>query len=416
MSFIKKKYIWIPALIIVVGIAVFVFGRTSIGTEKIHTVQSGPFELSLNTKGEINGKNAVVIGLPDNLRDRDLRIYSLKIKDMVTEGTNVKKGDWVATLDAAAITQQMQSNKQDLDRRSAELNDAKIDSTIQLTKLREELEEFKYDLAYKKLELEQSKYESPAYQRKKQVEYNKTIRQMDKKKRDYELRRIDLKRRTKRDQDRYNYYENRDKLLKEALMSCRVKAPRDGMVMYAKLWGGRKLRIGDEVSLWNPAIATLPDMSVLVSETYVQEIDITKINKGDSVEIRIDALPNKVYTGKISKITNIGQEIQGFDTKVFRVLIDMSENGKELKPSMTTDNRIIVHNIENVVKIPRSYLFGSNGESYVFIKKEGEIWKKKVVAGMENDDEVIIKSGLNEKDKIYTSVPANEGEIEFYEG
>lgn len=396
--------------------AIFVFGKTSIGTETTHLVRSGPFELSLNTKGEINGKNAVVISLPDNLRNRNLRIYSLKIKDMVAEGTNVKKGEWVATLDAAAITQQMQSNKQDLDKRRAELNDAKIDSTIQLTKLREELEEFQYDLAYKKLELEQAKYESPAYQRKKQVEFNKTIRQMDKKRRDYELKQLDLKTKTRRIEDRYKYYENRDKLLKQGLMSCRVKAPRDGMIMYAKLWGGRKLRIGDEVSLWNPAIATLPDMSVLVSETYVQEIDITKINKGDSVEIQIDALPNKIYTGIISKITNIGQEMQGFDTKVFRVLIDMNESGKELKPSMTTDNRIIVQNIDEAIKIPRNYLFGSKGESYVFLKKEGKIWKKKVVAGLENEEDVIIKSGLNEEDKIYTSIPANANEIEYYKG
>ncbi|MCY1722420.1 efflux RND transporter periplasmic adaptor subunit [Prolixibacteraceae bacterium Z1-6] len=416
MSFIKNKYFWIPALVILLGSAMLVFGTIGIGKEKIHTVKSGPFELSLNTKGEINGKDAVVINLPDNIRDRSLRIYSLKIKDLVPEGTIVKKGDWVATLDAASINEQMQNNSQDLTRKRAELNDAKIDSTIQLTKLREELEEFKYDLAYKKLELEQAIYESPAYQRKKQVEYNKTIRQMDKKRRDYELKRLELKTKTYRVEEKYNYHNKLDQQYKQALMECRVKAPKDGMVMYAKFWGGRKLRIGDEVSIWNPAIATLPDMSVLISETYVQEIDITKIHIGDSVEINIDALPNKIYSGKISKITNIGQEIPGFDTKVFRVTIDLKENGKELKPSMTTDNRIIVERLDSVITIPRSSLFGNNGESYVYLKKDGKIWKKKVIPGHENEAEVIIQSGLNINDKIYTSIPNDAETIEFYEG
>lgn len=416
MSFIKKKYFWIPALIVLIGCAVLVFGRKGIGTEKIHTVKSGPFELSLNTKGEINGKNAVVINLPDIIKNRNLRIYNLKIKDLVPEGTILKKGDWVATLDAASISQQMQNNAQDLTRRRAELNDAKIDSTIQLTKLREELGEFKYDLEYKKLELEQAKYESPAYQRKKQVEYNKTIRQMDKKRRDYQLKRLALKTKTLRIENRFNYHNNRDQQYKQALMACRVKAPKDGMVMYAKLWGGRKLRVGDEVSIWNPAIATLPDMSVLVSETYVQEIDITKINKGDSVEINIDALPNKKYEGRISKITNIGQEIPGFDTKVFRVMIDLAKNGEELKPSMTTDNRIIVENIADVITIPRTSLFGGNGERYVFLKKNGKIWKKKVIPGHENEEAVVILSGLSINDKIYTSIPEDANTIEFIEG
>lgn len=416
MSFIKKNYIWIAVFTLVVVVAAVVLGRSSITNDKFYVVEPGPFELSLNTKGEINGKNAVIISLPDNLRNRDLRIYGLKIKDMVAEGSIVKKGEWVATLDAATLNQKMQSNRQELDTRRAELNDAKIDSTIQLTKLREELEEFQYDLAYKELELEQSKYESPAYQRQKQVEFNKTIRQMDKKRRDYELKRLELKTKTKRIEDKFNRYENIDKMLKEGLQSCNVKAPKDGMVMYAKLWGGRKLRVGDEVSPWNPSIATLPDMSVLVSETYIQEIDITKINKGDSVEISIDALPNKLYSGIISKIANIGQELPGFDTKVFRVLIDMNENGKELKPSMTTDNRIIVENLEDVITIPRTSLFGTVGGNFVFVKKEGKTWKQRVLTGIENEEEVIIKSGLKEKDKIYTTTPSNVDEIDFYEG
>ncbi len=415
MAFIKNKYFWIPAFLIILTVAFIVFERSGLESDKYYEVESGPFELTLNTKGEIQGKNAVVINMPDVLRRRDLRIYGLLLKDLVTEGTMVEKGDWVATLDAATINQQIQSNRQELERRKAELNDAVIDSTIQLTKLREELDEFNYDLEYKKLELDQSKYESPAYQRKIQVEYNQTIRQMDKKRRDYEIKRLELKTKTKRIEDKYNEYVNRDELLKQGLMACRVKSPRDGMIMYAKLWGGRKLRIGDEVSIFNPAIATLPDMSVLVSETYVQEIDITKISLGDSVEIKIDALPDKSYTGTISKIANIGQEIPGFDSKVFHVLIDIKGNYKELKPSMTTDNRIVLQNVEDTIKIPRKCLFGANGEKYVFLRKDGKIWKKKVKTGLENETEIIIESGLNLKDKIYSGVPPDSEDIPFIE-
>lgn len=414
MSFIKKRFIWI-LIIVIIGSALIIFGGKSLISEKLYTVQSGAFELKLSIKGEVRGKNAVVISLPDELKRRDLRIYQIKIKDMVQEGTMVKKGEWIATLDAAEINNQMQTNRQDLTKYMAELNDAKIDSAIRLTKLREELEEFKYDLAFKQLELEQAKYESPAFQRKKNVEYNRTIRQMEKKRRDYELNRLKLKVKTKRTEDKYNEYYLRDSLLKNALRACRVKAPKDGMVMYAKLWGGRKLRVGDQINRWMPTIATLPDMSVLVSETYVQEIDIMKIAIGDTVEIYIDALPDKIYNGFISKIANIGQELPGFDTKVFKVLIDMYENGKEIKPSMTTDNRIILTSLDNVVKIPRNTLFSDNGDNFVYLKSRGKIWKKRVVSGPENSEEVVIKSGLNVMDKIYTKAPENVEDILFFE-
>ena len=318
MALFKNK-IFVAGLIllIVVPLGIFVV-KKGFKSENTHTVKYGSFELAINTKGEIQGKNAVVINMPDVLRKRELRIYQLQIKDLIAEGTEVKKGDWVATLDAAAITQQIQQNSQELARARAELNDAQIDSTIQLTKLREELEEFSYDLEYKKLELEQSKYESSAYQRKKQTEYNKTLRMMEQKRRDLELKRLDLKMKIQRIEKSFNHYSEMDSMLKEGMAACRVMAPKNGIVLYAKQWNGVKLRVGDNINIWRPAIATLPDMSVLVSETYVQEIDITKIAVGDTALITIDAIPGKQYSGTISKIANIGQELPNFDMKVFR--------------------------------------------------------------------------------------------------
>jgi hypothetical protein len=412
MTFIKKRYIWI-LIVVIIGLVALLYEGKNLIADETCTVQSGFFELALDIKGEVQGKNAVIVSLPDAIKRRSLYIYQIKIKDMVPEGKVVKRGSWVATLDAAEIKQKIQRNREDLARHLAEFNDAKIDSTIQLTKLREELEEFTYDLEYKRIELEQAKYDSPAFQRRKQVEFNKTIRQMEKKRRDYELTRLKLKVQTKRSESYYRQDFEKDSLLKVASMACRVRAPRDGMVMYAKLWGGRKLCVGDQVSRWNPKIATLPDMSILISETYVQEIDITKIAIGDSVEIDIDALPNKKYSGIISKIANIGQELPGFDTKVFKVIIDMNEHGDEIKPSMTTNNKIILTTIENAIKIPRNCLFSNNGDTFVYIKEKGEVWKRRVKRGPENETEIVISSGLNVGDIILTSAPENAEEVKF---
>jgi len=414
MSVKKKSIIGIAAAIVIVAIVVLL-NANSLSGEKTYTVKKDNFESVISAKGEIQGKNAVLISLPDVLKRRDLRIYEYQIKDLVQEGAKVKKGDWIATLDIASITQQIQNNNEDLEKRRAEFNDAKIDSTIQLTQLRQELKEFKYDLEYKEVELEESKYESPAYQRKVKVEYNKTVRQMDKKHRDYQLKELDLKVKTRRIENKFNEFQRRDSLLKLAVAQARIKAPGDGMVMYAKLWGGRKLKVGDYVSMWNPTIATLPDMAVPVSETYVEEIDITKIAEGDSVEISVDALPDKKFAGEIIKIANIGQELPGFESKVFRVVIQVNTADPELKPAMTTNNDIIVKNVSDVLTIPRECLFSQNGNDFVFLKKGGSIYKKKVVAGTENEEKIIIEQGLEEKDKILYTPPENANEIEFYE-
>lgn len=414
MSVKKKTIIGVAAAIVIVTVVVLLSSK-SLSGEKTYTVKKDNFESVISVKGEIQGKNAVLISLSDVLKRRDLRIYEYQIKDLVQEGAKVKKGDWIATLDIASITQQIQNNNEDLEKRRAEFNDAKIDSTIQLTQLRQELKEFKYDLEYKEVELEESKYESPAYQRKVKVEYNKTVRQMDKKHRDYQLKELELKVKTRRIEDKYNEFQRRDSLLKLAVAEARIKAPSAGMVMYAKLWGGRKLKVGDYVSMWNPTIATLPDMSVPVSETYVEEIDITKIAEGDSVEISIDALPDKKFDGEIIKIANIGQELPGFESKVFRVVVQVNTVDPELKPAMTTNNDIIVKNVSDVLTIPRECLFSQNGDDFVFLKKGGNTYKKKVVAGTENEEKIIIEQGLEENDKILYTSPENADEIDFYE-
>jgi multidrug efflux pump subunit AcrA (membrane-fusion protein) len=412
---LKRKYlIGIFAVFALTVVAAAITLSTGPG-ENLHKVKSGPFELSLEVKGEIQGKNAIVISLPDELSQRDLRIYQLKIKDLVEEGTSVKPGDWVATLDAAQITQQIQNNQQDLDRQRAELNDAKIDSSIQLTALREELGEFKYDLEYKKLELEQSQYESPAYQRKIKMEYDQTVRQMEKKRRDYQLKQLELKMKTKRIENRFDNHNKRDLLLKKAMGATRVTAPKDGMVMYAKLWNGRKLRVGDDISIWMPTIATLPDLSQPVSEAYIPEIDITKVALGDSVEISIDALPGDKFKGVVSNIANVGQELSGFDMKVFKIMIDLEVEGKPIKPAMTSNNKIILAKLPDVVKIPRNCLFRQNGDSFVYLNNGGQTWKKSVTPGLENEEEVVIESGLSPGDLILSAQPEETETIAFWQ-
>lgn len=408
----KKRSVWIAGAAGAVLI-VALLGRDTITGNKTFTVKKTNFQSVITAKGEIQGKNAVFITFPDDLKHRDLWVRDFQIKDLIQEGKLVKKGDWIATLEVNNLNQQIQQNNDELERRLADLNDQKIDSTIELNSSREELKELRFDLEYRKLDLEQSKYESPAYQRKMQVAYNKTLRQIDKKRRDYVLRRIHLGTRTMRSEERYNFALYRDSLLRKAVEAATIVAPKDGMVMYARTHGSRKIRVGDNVSQWNPAIATLPDLSSLISETYVEEIHITKLHIGDSVTVTVDAIPGKNYSGTVYYIANIGQELSNFESKVFNVLIEIHDTDANLKPAMTSNNDIILNSQQNVLTIPRECLFTENGEHFVYLRKTGNIYKQLVTAGLENETEVIIESGLKEKDKILYTLPDNIEKVEI---
>jgi len=410
-----KKYKWTftgLAIIVIAGISLWLVRQTQ-ESHSTYVVRKNTFEKYIETKGEIHGKDALLITLNDIFKNYELGIRDLKIKDMVPEGTIVKKGDWVATLDQAVINQRIQEIREEMDRRLAYLNDAIIDSTISLTNMRQRISELQYDLQYSELDLEQSQYESPAYQRRIQTAYNQKVRQIDRAKRDYELRRIDQANRLRRYEERYSQIVKIDEDLKLALEACNITAPQPGMVVYARVRGSRKIRIGDEVSPWRPEIASIPDLSVLVSETFVEEIDIAKISVGDSVLISVDAVPGEIFPGTILVIANVGQDLAGFESKVFAVTVQLAESNRKLLPGMTSTNQIIQERIPQQLSIPRVSLFADDNQCFVYLKRAGKVWKRAVETGAENDDYIVITSGLEEKDRILTKSPANTESMAF---
>jgi hypothetical protein len=180
------------------------------------------------------------------------------------------------------------------------------------------------------------------------------------------------------------------------------------MLIYGKTHGrggDRKLTVGSYVSMQSPTIAMLPDLSVLVSETYVEEIYIAKIKAGDSARVIIGALKNLEKIGVISNISNVGQEMTGFDSKVFKVNIRISSDNKRIKPAMTTNNEIIIFREKNVLVIPRSALFTEEAKQFVYLKEFGRVSIRYVECGNRNEKFAVIKNGLKEGDKILLNRP-----------
>ena len=84
-------------------------------------------------------------------------------------------------------------------------------------------------------------------------------------------------------------------------------------------------------------------------------------------------------------MSNIGQEMTGFDAMVFKLSIRLTGDISKLKPSMTTNNELITDSEENVLVIPLPCLFSENGKPYVYLKINGKIVRREVETGERND-------------------------------
>ena len=176
--FKSKKIIFIAsALCIVLLVVIWFFVRKQVSG--IYRVKKENFEAIITCKGEIQSEKAVLINLPDIFGNRTLELWDMQIKDLVPEGSIVKKGDYVALLDQGRIKQLKENNEEYLKRMLFNFSDSKIDSAVDLVALRNGIDQFRYDLNNRKIELEQSVYESPAFQRKAQMAYERILRQMD---------------------------------------------------------------------------------------------------------------------------------------------------------------------------------------------------------------------------------------------
>jgi multidrug efflux pump subunit AcrA (membrane-fusion protein) len=402
----NKKYLIIASLIVAfIVAAAFFMVQIKPESGKTFKVKKGNLETVINCKGEVKGEKYIEINLPDEICDRELRVYQLKIVDLILEGKVVKRGDYIAKIDESLLATQMRNQMQEMEKMVSDLRNAMLDSTVNLSGKRESITNAKLDLEYLKIDLEQSKYESEAYQRKTQMNFQKAELQVEKIRRDYLLDRNRLKIQVGRYQSRVAEFQSRIDKYQKAIAATTIRTPEDGIVMFAKDWSGKTYGKDSEVNIWRPLIATLPDMSVVITEAYIKEIDIAKVHLNDSVRITIDALSGRVFAGTVIKIATIGEDHKDFDMKAFKVIIRYEKSDDELKPGMTANNDIIVGNFRDKLLISRQAIFSKNGKQIVYLKKGGSVTEQEIQIIAENEMFGAVENSLQEGDVVLLYQP-----------
>ncbi len=397
----NKKRVLIAALTGLLIILLLILKPWSDSKDKIDSVKvtKGVFETYITEMGELKAQVALDITVPEVSYRRELDIWELKILDIVEEGKIVEKGDHVATLDPTEVMERMRDVDKRLDDQYNNLENAKLDSSLTLSAARESIQKAKDHVLDMEIKLQQSTYESKAVQRQSKLELEQARRSLAKVKRDLEKKRRRMVVSIGRFQQYIDKYEGRKKLYLQLQSELDIKSPANGMIVYGFGYDGR-VKAGTRVGRYAPLIATLPDLSSLISEMYVKEVNIAKIAVGNEVRITIDAFPDKKFTGEIIKIANIGQEIPGEYQNGFKVEVRLDPFHVDLLPSMTTTNVVITGSWEDALMIPKKAVFGSDSLRYVMKKSGLNSVKQKVELGGENDEFFRITYGLEEGDVV----------------
>ena len=181
-----------------------------------------------------------------------------------------------------------------------------------------------------------------------------------------------------------------------------LRSPINGVVT------ARNYDVGDMYAMSAP-IYTVEQIKPVKLLVAVSESDYTKVKKGDSVEIKADALPELTFNGKIDKIYPTIDAA----TRTFLTEVVVSNNYNTLRPGMFARVTINFGSNNNVV-IPDVAVVKQqgSGERFVYVlNADGTVTYQKIVLGRRMGTEYEVLEGLSDGDKIVTG-----GQIRLKDG
>ncbi|MBE7022677.1 MAG: HlyD family efflux transporter periplasmic adaptor subunit [Ruminococcaceae bacterium] len=146
------------------------------------------------------------------------------------------------------------------------------------------------------------------------------------------------------------------------LEDYQITAPISGTVLK------KTSKAGDTLDNTNASVvmAVIADMSTIVFEMNVDELDISKIEVGQRVSVTADALEDRVYGGYVDYVSVVGTTQNGVTTYPITVVV---ENPEDLIPGMNVSAEIVVESREDVLRVPVTAV---NRGNIVYVKDDGK--------------------------------------------
>lgn len=148
----------------------------------------------------------------------------------------------------------------------------------------------------------------------------------------------------------------------DVLQKTTYTAPYAGVVTNLPVREGESVVIGIQ-NAQGSTLMTLADMSVITAEVKVDETDIVNVQLGQPAEVTIDAIPKKIFHGKVSEIgdnaivrssgvSTSQQTSASEEAKDFKVVVTLTDAPDDLRPGLSTTAKITTATRSNALAVP----------------------------------------------------------------
>jgi HlyD family secretion protein len=192
--------------------------------------------------------------------------------------------------------------------------------------------------------------------------------------------------------------------LQEQLAACTIKAPADGIVVYATSNDRNAqspLQEGTTVRE-RQALFRLPDTSAMKAVIRIQESQVGKLKVGQRAMVRINgqSLPVGATLSKISVLADSSNRFWNPDLKEYPVELTLDITPPGLKPGMGLTAEVFIERLEDVTAVPVASVYAAGPDNYVFVKEGDFARPVKVTIGDANETHVSVKGPILEGQNV----------------
>jgi multidrug efflux pump subunit AcrA (membrane-fusion protein) len=264
------------------------------------------------------------------------------------------------------------------------------------------------------------RYEFPRTNEENLSKYSEAVRELDRARKAAVSKLAQAEAKLKSAEAQYNVQLRQRQDMLDQADKCVIHAKKTGLVVYGsgrEQWygnGEEQVREGATVRE-RQSIITIPDMTKMGVNVRIHESYIKKIKKGEKVKITLDAFPDQVIDGEVTKVGVLPDSQNMWmnpDMKVYLTTISIPKTYEWLKPGMSAKVEIMVARLDDVVYAPIQAITPGEGKQLCYVMNQGKSEKREVQIGQFNDSFIEIKSGLREGDVVLLHPPESAEPID----
>jgi HlyD family secretion protein len=388
--------------------AAYHYGTTTEIDVAVAPVRRGDFVISVRTRGDIKSARSTILKAP--------MAPGLRIVHLAANGLPVKKGDVVVEFDG--MQQEQNVIQQTMSVQSIQ---GSIDQMVATQKINDDADamnkmQSEYNVESSKLDASKADVLSAIDGQKYRIQVGVAEGSLQQVKASINAHQVG------NEADNFRLGQSKDKAVRDLdtatgyLGMMKLLAPTDGVVNVLSNFRSQgtfgqstpPFKEGDTV--WNGAeIVEIPELTELYIDLKLEEVDRGKLQLGQAVRIRVDAIPDKEFTATLDFISPIAALVfKGGATpeKSFPARATLKNLDPRLSPGMSASAEVIIEKEPNMLMIPARASFDKDGKPAAYVQTGKSFVLRPIEVGKRNDDDIIVLGGLKEGEIVTLETPA----------